>query len=397
MRRVVSVAVLLLIAALGVLFALRALRTLEVIESRAPEAAGVFGATSVTPAQQRELERLATLGYIDGRGPAPEKVGVLVYDESAATAGPVVFTYAKGPEAVLVAMDGSVLHSWSRPGSDYWARAHVFSNGELLAITCDPYRLIRVDRDSQLLWTLELQAHHDFEVRPDGSIWVLVRVPVTRADIHHGGWLLDDALVHVSADGVELERVSILDAFERTPEYREWVHESRLPDGPDIFHTNSVEIVGGQRALVSIRALDAVAMVDLNAGTIEWFRIGDWRKQHEAQLVDNRLLLFDNSGLGEQSRVLELELPGGEVVWSYTAPGFHTRGAGAQQRFANGNTLITESERGRIIEVSASGAIVWEYVNPRTVPDRPETILGIMRAERLPHDFPLEWVSGAGK
>ena len=37
---------------------------------------------------------------------------------------------------------------------------------------------------------------------------------------------------------------------------------------------------------------------------------------------------------------------------------------GDQQRLANGNTLITESEGGRIFEVSPDGEIVWEFINP---------------------------------
>src|SRR3546814_19873821 len=36
----------------------------------------------------------------------------------------------------------------------------------------------------------------------------------------------------------------------------------------------------------------------------------------------------------------------------------------AQQRLPNGNTLITESDGGRAIEVSPEGDVVWEYVNP---------------------------------
>ncbi len=383
-RKLISLALLVCILALGSWLAVR-----HAFGGRALESAPV-DSTDITPSQQRELERLATLGYIDGRGPAPESSGVLVYDASRASAGPTLFTFAKGPEAVLIGMNGAILHSWSRPGSDYWARVHVFPNGDLIAITCDPYRLVRINADSELLWTLELQAHHDFHMQSDGSLWVLVRVPVKRESIHDGSWLLDDALVHVDANGRELERVSILGAFERTSEYRSWVEESRLPDGPDIFHTNSVEIVdGGERALVSIRAFDAIAMLDLRTGTVEWLRTGEWRMQHEAQLVDGRLLLFDNSGLGQQSRVLEIDPDTADVVWSYTAPGFYTRGAGAQQRLPNGNTLITESEGGRIIEVTTAGDIVWEYVNPRTVPDRPEAILGIMRAEMLPEGFPL--------
>ncbi len=391
MRRLSIKALVVAVLTLGVVLAVR-----HISDDR-PFVPPDVDDASITISQQRELERLATLGYIDGRGPAPESSGVLVYDVSRTEGGPTLFTFAKSPEAVLVGMDGAVLHSWSRPGSDYWARVHVFPNGDVIAITCDPYRLIKINADSELLWTLELQAHHDFHMQDDGSLWVLIRVPVTREGIHGGSWLLDDALVHVDAGGRELERVSILEAFERTPEHLSWIEESQLPDGPDIFHTNSVEITGGgDRALVSIRALGALVMLDLRRGTIEWLRTGEWRMQHEAQLVDGRLLLFDNSGLGEQSRVLEIDLETGDVVWSFTAPGFYTRGAGAQQRLSGGNTLITESERGRIIEVTPDGDSVWEYINPRTVPDRPETILGIMRAERLPSGFPLEWAKGSG-
>jgi hypothetical protein len=36
----------------------------------------------------------------------------------------------------------------------------------------------------------------------------------------------------------------------------------------------------------------------------------------------------------------------------------------AQERLANGNTLITESEGGRLFEVTPEGEIVWEYLNP---------------------------------
>ncbi len=36
----------------------------------------------------------------------------------------------------------------------------------------------------------------------------------------------------------------------------------------------------------------------------------------------------------------------------------------AQERLPNGNTLITESDGGRLLEVTPAGEIVWEYLNP---------------------------------
>lgn len=185
---------------------------------------------------------------------------------------------------------------------------------------------------------------------PGPTIW--------RAHIHGGSWLLDDVLVHLDAGGRELERVSVLEAFEGTDDYRGWIAEEELPEGTDIFHTNSVEIQeGARRALVSIRSLGAIAMLDLDAARVEWALKGPWRMQHEAQLVDGNLLMFDNAGLGEQSRVIEVELETSALIWSYTEPGFLSRGAGAQQRLRNGNTLISESEAGRIIEVTRARSL----------------------------------------
>jgi len=36
---------------------------------------------------------------------------------------------------------------------------------------------------------------------------------------------------------------------------------------------------------------------------------------------------------------------------------------GACQRLANGNTLITLSDKGRVLEVTQEGEIVWEFWN----------------------------------
>lgn len=44
---------------------------------------------------------------------------------------------------------------------------------------------------------------------------------------------------------------------------------------------------------------------------------------------------------------------------------FNTIGGGAQ-RLSNGNTLICSDEQGHLIEVTAAGDIVWEYINPMT-------------------------------
>jgi hypothetical protein len=55
------------------------------------------------------------------------------------------------------------------------------------------------------------------------------------------------------------------------------------------------------------------------------------------------------------------------------------------QRLPNGNTLITEGNGGRIIEVTAGHEIVWEYISPYR--HRMLKITLIYRAYRTPYDW----------
>jgi len=356
----------------------------------------------LAPELEREFERIATVGYVAGVDEPSGDVGVLTYDHAATYDGLTLFTFGKGPEALLIDMQGRVVHRWSAEGSEYWARAHAFPNGDLLAITCFPPRLIKLDRSSEPIWRYEGHAHHDLDVQPDGTILVLVRSVATREHILDGAEVLDDNIVLLDAEGREFYTVSLLSAFERAESFSSWLTDHPLPDDPDIFHANSVELVtlNGQKcALVSIRSIDTIAAIEISSGSVVWAVTGDWHAQHEAQLVGGNLLMFDNLGPEpgpggtRRSRVVEYDMRTGRSVWTYSEPGFFSHGAGAQQRLPNGNTLITESDAGRVIEVSPDGQVVWEYVNPRTVVESGrEVTLAIMRAERLPGDFPLDWL-----
>ena len=345
----------------------------------------------LTPEEHRELERLATLGYLAGADPVPHRTGVLIHEPETALAGLTLYTGGEGPIAYLIDMEGNVVHSWSYPGSEGWPRVRAQPNGDLLAITTFPPQMLRLNRDSELLWQYDEHAHHDFAVLPDGTICVLVRSQAVRPDLNGGEPVIDDNVVLLDEAGQELAFISLLKAFERSQLGTQWLIEHPLPDDEDIFHTNSIDVVyrdGRMHLLLSIRSIDTVALLDVASGKIVWALAGRWHMQHEAQLVNGNLLLFDNLGPTserdgrKQSRVIEIDLDTGELAWSFTEPGFFTRSAGAQQRLGNGNTLITESEAGRIIEVTPEGRIVWDYISPKVVEGRPDVVLAVLRAER---------------
>lgn len=352
----------------------------------------------MTSAEERELQRIATLGYIVGSEPVPEQSGVVTFERGAVSDGLTLYTWSEGHVAILIDMEGNVVHRWSYPGCKCWARAHVFENGDLLVITIAYPHLIKINSESELIWEFNRAAHHDFDVQPDGTIALLVQETTSRAHIRDGESFLSDAILLLTPDGTVTRRVPVLEGFERSRQYSGWLEDHPLPEDRDPLHTNSVEIFhrdGHMFALLSIRNIDTVAILDMDVGEIVWATTGPWHKQHEAQFVGDRLLLFDNLGPDDQSRVLELEMDDLEIVWSFTEPGFFTKRAGAQQRLPNGNTLITESDSGRLIEVTREGRIVWEFINPTSAyVDGREVVLGIARAERIPSDFPVGWASG---
>ncbi len=327
-----------------------------------------------------------------------ERNGVVTFDRDAAFPGLTLYTWSEGPVAILVDMEGNVVHRWSHPGCKSWARAHVFENGDLLVITIAYPHLIKISSTSELIWEWNKATHHDFDVQPDGTIAVLVQEKASRPHIQGGEPFLANSVILLDPEANPTRRVSILEGFESSKSYSNWLDDHPLPDDRDPFHANSVEIFhenGRMFALVSLRNIDTVAVLDMEVRQIVWATTGPWHKQHEAQFLGPNLLLFDNLGLGEQSRVLELDRETFEVVWSFTEPGFFTKRAGAQQRLPNGSTLITESDNGRLIEVTREGRIVWEFINPTsTHVDGREVILGIARAQRLPADFPVDWATG---
>jgi len=54
-------------------------------------------------------------------------------------------------------------------------------------------------------------------------------------------------------------------------------------------------------------------------------------------------------------------------VWEYKRnppESFYSSWGGSSQRLENGNTLITDSSRGYVFEITKEGEIVWEFYNP---------------------------------
>jgi hypothetical protein len=179
-------------------------------------------------------------------------------------------------------------------------------------------------------------------------------------------------------------------------------NEPVLPyDSPfDLLHANSVRMVEQDIPgvcsrgdfLVSIRELNLVAVINADATKILWEAPpGLLELQHNATVIENgHILIFDNGTSRGFSRLVEIDPATDEVVWKYgagPASEFYSGRRGGAQRLSNGNTLITESDRGRVFEVTKDGAIVWDFLNPEHTPGGKRRL--IYRMDRLlPEELP---------
>jgi len=375
--------------------------------------------------QRAMLERLEAIGYATGSVTAPEDLsGVTRYEPERSQAGLNLYSSGHAPEALLMDMEGRILHRWGhdfhetwpelriahdRDEDQYWRRVHLFSNGDLLAIH-EGIGVLRLDRDSKLLWASAVRAHHDLHV-PDGDeIYVLSRKARVVPFVHEREPVLEDFVsVLDGATGKEKQRVSLLRALERSPWAGLW-RESEPRTG-DIFHTNSIEVLDGSweeriaafrkgNVLVSLREVDALAVLDMEAEAIVWLQRGTFARQHDpTPLPNGHLLLFDNAGLArDRSRVLEIDPRAPEsqtVAWEFRdseEEPLVSPTCGTAARLPNGNTLVTESDGGRALEVTPDGSIVWEYYNPHRAGDEGQYIATIFEMVRLPADFAAAWL-----
>jgi hypothetical protein len=355
----------------------------------------------------RRLEALAYLAAY--REPRPGGSGVVRDDPERRAPGLDLVVSSHRPGAVLMDAAGRVLHEWTLSlaavapeapePKDWWRRAVLLPGGDLLAIF-DYQALVRLDRDSQVLWAAVGGYHHDAFVDPEGRTWALFSSP---------GAAGRQDFVRVLDERGRVERqISIGAALGRSP-WAPLLRRRRKETGKgDLFHTNTLVPLDGRHAarlpalargnlLISPRNLDAVAVLDPATERIVWLLTGLWEAQHTPSLLPGGgLLLFDNRGpAGRRSRVLEVDPLTQEVLWSWDGgeEELFSPVLGAAQGLVNGNVLVVDSVGGRVFEVARDGAVVWEYRNPHRIEDEGRVkVATLPHVERLPADAPLDWL-----
>ena len=99
-------------------------------------------------------------------------------------------------------------------------------------------------------------------------------------------------------------------------------------------------------------------------------------------LPDGNILVYDNGTRREYSRVIEVEPVTGRILWEYKGNPprtFFSHWQGSAQRLPNGNTLICESTKAVVFEVTRAGKMVWKFWSPEVRKTRRKRIYRFMR------------------
>lgn len=237
---------------------------------------------------------------------------------------------------------------------------------------------------------------------------------------------------------------------------RAWRNETIDNRGSDLYHSNAINYNAElDQIALSVRQLNEILIIDHSTTSAEaaghsggrWGRGGDilyrWGNpqnygrgdstdqqlfyQHDVRWVEGgkpgagNLTVFNNdipgrpdsmnySAIYEISPSMDDEgnyilLDNGRFgpeapTWTYIAPdtvSFYGSFVSGAHRMHNGNTFINEGPRGRFMEVTPEGEIVWEYLNPYRgeirkpngdpFPAMPMTYMGF-RSTFIPADHP---------
>lgn len=294
----------------------------------------------------------------------------------------VLYNSRQTEVAHLIDLDGRDIHQWSCEQGQTWHYAEMQPDGHLIVIIKEnegqfPGMIFELDWDSRLVWQAHVPAHHDFDRLADGHTLVVCREYVENETIGPGT-LKSDFIAELDTRGEvlwrwhadrHLEEIAALVPIDLPRPHRDWGHMNTveaLPDGPTAARDNRF---AAGNILFSCRHIDTIGVIDRQTMRVVWaWGPGIIDKQHmPTMLPSGNILVYDNGCEHKRTRILELDPLADRIVWRYVADpprSFFSPSRGSNQRLANGNTCIADSDSGRLFEVTPQGEIVWEFITP---------------------------------
>ncbi len=323
----------------------------------------------------------------------PEE-SVTIHKPAKAYSGYTLFAQHHSTDAWLIDMKGRIVHRWKLP-SPPGGPIRLLPNGNQIRMDKtfkEPTahlgtaggKLVEVDWGGNVVWSYEdIYMHHDYCRLTNGNTLINRHVEIPRELA---------AKIKGGIPGTALKEVMWGNAFQEiTPEGKivwEWLGYEHMDPELDIpctlcplviwGYVNGIDVLPNGDIVASFRHLNNIMIINKNTKAIKWrWGYKELGHQHNPTVLNNgNILVFDNGfhrlckgpiNTEGYSRVLEVNPKTGKIEWEYKDEfiyRFFSVFCSNAQRLANGNTLICESSKGRIFEVTSDKEIVWEFISP---------------------------------
>lgn len=340
-----------------------------------------------------DLEMLKSLPYAQAVAVYEEdldKVGV-IYSDIEKMSDDYIYYGGK-----LIDRNGSIVHSWP-----YIYAGIILNDSTYVAqFEFEAEKWGRFHFNGTPMWIIDERIHHDITFSPWGTLFVLSMQVVE----YNGRKVEFDVIKEYSLDGEYLGNFSLWENFEtfhafhpptqldkpagmELPENHE-MNESNWGGDYQYYHMNNLEFVpendmaGVHPAfnegnwILTFRHGHLVFIIDKDTKEVLWyFGISAIEGPHAGQMLPSgNVMIFDNGRLRNWSRVIEVNPVDLSIEFEYKADDFYTLSQGWAEKTSNGNYLITETEKGRVFEITPEKEIVWEYWHPEIVEGNRTTV-----------------------
>jgi hypothetical protein len=241
--------------------------------------------------------------------------------------------------------------------------------------------LIKIDKDSKLVWSINGIFHHSIEVDADGNTWVPSVIKPSGFMPHILNDYKDDAITEISPQGKIIFRKSVAQILVDNG-YRTLL----LGTGPyekDMLHLNEVQpaLKSGKYwlkgdLLISIRNRSTVFLYRPATNKILWLQTGPWLDQHDPNFLEaDRIEVFGNDVVRVFGEDKLVDYYNEEYIFNFntntiTTPYSEflkkakvaTPSEGRADILPNGDLFVEETNNNRLLRGNTKD-IKWQYVD----------------------------------
>ena len=264
----------------------------------------------------------------------------------------------------------------------------IMKNGDLISNSSQG-PLVRINKNSELVWLVDRQTHHSISLDHKGNVVVPV-VSQSPPDKNINPTREDGYIVVDPNTGEVIFEENLRDILEINS-YFGLLYGIGIPE-QDLIHLNDVEIILKNDAFVkkgdlvfSLRNLSTVFLYRPSSKKIIWLKNGPWLKQHDVDYIgDGNFTIFDNGVIDDAyfSEIKENQpahryIKNNNSIMNYNMKNdtitkifllteknsIFTPTQGLHRILRNKDVFVEESDMAILHRVSKDQKLVWSYVH----------------------------------